>query len=38
MAKAKVIPLTPIRWRWQQKIARVSIPTSIPGPTIRNSK
>lgn len=38
MARAKVIPLTPIRWRWQQKLARVGIPNSIPGPTIRNSK
>jgi SAM-dependent methyltransferase len=38
MAKAKVIPLTPIRWRWKQNLASVRIPSSIPGPTIRNTK
>lgn len=38
MAKAKVIPLTPIRWRWHQKLASVSVPSSIPGPTIRDSR
>ncbi len=38
MARAKVIPLTPIRLRWKQGIAGMRIPTSIPGPTIRNAK
>jgi len=36
MAKAKVIPLTPIRWRWKQRLAGMPIPTHIPGPSIRN--
>lgn len=38
MAKAKVIPLTPIRLRWKQTLAKVAVPTTIPGPTARNSK
>ncbi|HVY54029.1 MAG TPA: methyltransferase domain-containing protein [Gammaproteobacteria bacterium] len=37
MAKAKVIPLTPIRLRWKQNIAGMRIPSSITGPTIRNT-
>jgi len=37
MAQAKVLPLTPIRLRWKQRIPAVSVPTSIPGPTARNS-
>lgn len=38
IARAKVIPLTPIRLRWKQSITSVRIPNSIPGPTIRNAK
>ncbi|HSW71202.1 MAG TPA: methyltransferase domain-containing protein [Gammaproteobacteria bacterium] len=38
MARAKFIPLTPIRLRWKQSIANMRIPTSIPGPTVRNAK
>ncbi len=34
-AKAKVIPLTPIKWRWQQKLSSVHV--TIPRPTTRNS-
>ena len=30
VAKAKVVPLTPIRLRWQQKFSKISI-SSIPG-------
>lgn len=37
MAKAKVIPLTPIRMRWKQKLAGVGIPSSVIGPSTRNS-
>lgn len=36
MARAKVIPLTPIRLRWKQSLATLPIPTRIPGPTVRN--
>lgn len=36
-AKAKVIPLTPIRLHWTQELSGVNIsPGSIPGPSIRN--
>jgi SAM-dependent methyltransferase len=38
IAKARVTPLTPIRWRWKQNLAPVPIPSSIAGPTIRNTK
>jgi len=38
MARAKVVPLTPIRWRWKQSLAAVTLPTSLTGPSIRNSK
>ena len=38
MARAKVVPLTPVRLRWKQSIASMRVPTSIPGPTIRNTK
>lgn len=38
MARAKVVPLTPIRLRWKQSIASMRVPTSIPGPTARNAK
>ncbi|MEO8401415.1 MAG: class I SAM-dependent methyltransferase [Gammaproteobacteria bacterium] len=34
VAKAKVIPLTPIRLRWEQGLS--SIRTAIPGPTMRD--
>jgi SAM-dependent methyltransferase len=33
-AKAKVIPLTPIRLHWEQTLPRLSI--SVPGPTMRD--
>jgi SAM-dependent methyltransferase len=35
-AKAKVIPLTPIKLHWKQKPA--VIPTTLPGPIMRDSK
>lgn len=38
MARAKVIPLTPVRLRWKQSVAGMRIPTSIPGPTVRTAK
>lgn len=38
MARAKVIPLTPIRLRWKQSLSSVTMPTPISGPSIRNSK
>ena len=38
MARAKIVPLTPIRLRWKQSIAAMRVPTSIPGPTVRNAK
>lgn len=40
VAQAKVTPLTPIRLRWQQKLASVRIPTTIgiSGTSIRNYK
>ncbi len=38
MARAKVVPLTPIRMRWKQSLSGMRVPTSIPGPTIRNAK
>jgi SAM-dependent methyltransferase len=38
MARAKVVPLTPVRLRWKQSIATMRVPSSIPGPTIRNTK
>ncbi len=38
MARAKVIPLTPIRLRWKQSIAGMRVPTHMPGPTVRNAK
>lgn len=38
MARAKIVPLTPVRLRWKQSIAGMRVPTSIPGPTIRNAK
>lgn len=34
VAKAKVVPLTPIRLRWQQRLPTVRV--SIPGPTMRD--
>lgn len=34
IAKAKVVPLTPIRLRWQQTFSNVRI--SLPGPSMRN--
>ncbi len=34
VAKAKVIPLTPIRLTWQQKLSSVHV--TIPGPTMRD--
>ena len=38
IAQAKVIPLTPIKLRWQQKLSDVRLPTigGMPRPTIRN--
>ena len=36
MAKAKVIPLTPIRLNWKQQLAGAKL--TIPGPSIRNSE
>lgn len=38
MARAKVVPLTPVRLRWKQSIANMRVPSSIPGPTVRNTK
>lgn len=35
-AKAKVIPLTPIRLHWKQELSGVRISTTTLGPTIRN--
>jgi SAM-dependent methyltransferase len=35
-AKAKVIPLTPIKLRWQQKLKAIS--ATIPGPSMRDMK
>jgi SAM-dependent methyltransferase len=38
VAQAKVIPLTPIKLRWQQKLSGIHVPTvGIPGPSIRNN-
>jgi len=34
MAQAKVIPLTPIKVRWQQKLSGIQV--TLPGPSIRN--
>lgn len=36
MAKAKVVPLTPIRLYWKQQLAGTKL--TIPGPSIRNSR
>jgi SAM-dependent methyltransferase len=36
MAKAKVIPLTPIKLRWQQKLSHLSV--TLSGPTMRDMK
>jgi len=38
MARAKVVPLTPLRMRWKHSIAAMRMPTTIPGPTVRNAK
>ena len=39
MAQAKVVPLTPIKMRWKQKIYGLSLPSiSIPKPTARNQQ
>ncbi len=35
IAKAKVVPLTPIRMRWQQKLS--SLHATFPGPSMRDS-
>lgn len=37
-ARAKVIPLTPIRWKWKQKLSSMRINASIPGHIARQSK
>jgi len=37
-ARAKVVPLTPIRWKWKQKLSSVSIASSLPGHIARHSK
>ncbi|OGT53279.1 MAG: hypothetical protein A3E84_01515 [Gammaproteobacteria bacterium RIFCSPHIGHO2_12_FULL_42_13] len=37
-AKAKVIPLTPIRLRWKQQLSGIRISTTITGRIIRSSK
>lgn len=34
LAKAKVVPLTPIKLHWQQQLSGVQV--SIPGPSVRN--
>jgi hypothetical protein len=39
VAQAKVIPLTPIKLRWKQKLSDVKLTASIggiPKPTVRN--
>lgn len=39
VARAKVVPLTPIKLRWQQKLSGMRLPTTgIPGPTMRKSR
>lgn len=38
VARAKVIPLTPIRLKWKQHLSGIRIPTTISGHTARQSK
>jgi SAM-dependent methyltransferase len=38
LARAKVIPLTPIKMKWKQPFGAIRLPTSMPGPIIRSSK
>ncbi|OGT45199.1 MAG: hypothetical protein A3E83_07970 [Gammaproteobacteria bacterium RIFCSPHIGHO2_12_FULL_41_20] len=38
VAKAKVIPLTPIRLRWQQQLSGIRISTTMTGRIVRNAK
>lgn len=37
-ARAKVIPLTPIRMKWKQQIGNIRIPSTIPGNIARQSE
>lgn len=38
LARAKVIPLTPIRLKWKQKLSGIRLPTTISGNIARSSK
>jgi SAM-dependent methyltransferase len=38
VARAKVIPLTPIRLKWKQQLSSIRVPTTISGHTARQSK
>lgn len=38
VARAKLLPLTPIKMKWKQKLSGIAIPTAISGHIVRHSK